>query len=142
MKGGQVSYQPGKTPSRTMTAVGMLCRQFIGMPPSDPLLIGGANYLLTMTPQWDSDGDVDFYYWYYGTMVMFQMGGDYWERWNDDMRDMLIEKQEKDPQNKYEGKKGSWNPVGKWCYSGGRPYATAVGALCLEVYYRYLPMYR
>jgi hypothetical protein len=34
---------------------------------------------------------------------------------------------------------GSWDPDPLWGGYGGRVYSTAVGALCLEVYYRYLP---
>ena len=109
------------------------------MPPSDPLLIGGANYLITMTPQWAADGDVDFYYWYYGTQAMLVMGGDYWKLWNDELKDALLAKQVNE--GSYKEHKGSWKPVGKWRHSGGRPYTTAMGALCLEVYYRYLPMH-
>ena len=36
---------------------------------------------------------------------------------------------------------GSWNPVGDFSGEWGRVGQTALGALCLEVYYRYLPMY-
>ena len=33
---------------------------------------------------------------------------------------------------------GSWHPKNdRWASSGGRVYTTALGALCLEVYYRY-----
>jgi hypothetical protein len=37
---------------------------------------------------------------------------------------------------------GSWDPV-SWLrvYGGGRVYTTAINALSLEVYYRYLPLY-
>jgi hypothetical protein len=31
--------------------------------------------------------------------------------------------------------------VSKWGKGAGRVYPTAMGALCLEVYYRYLPLY-
>ncbi len=38
---------------------------------------------------------------------------------------------------------GSWSPAGaKWGSSGGRVYATAMAVLSLEVYYRYLPLYK
>ena len=39
--------------------------------------------------------------------------------------------------------RGSWDPAG-FVYGrhGGRVYTTAMGALCLEVYYRYMPMLR
>ncbi|RKY14435.1 MAG: hypothetical protein DRP63_08530, partial [Planctomycetota bacterium] len=33
---------------------------------------------------------------------------------------------------------GSWDPVGKWGMVGGRVYSTALNALTLEIYYRYL----
>jgi hypothetical protein len=36
---------------------------------------------------------------------------------------------------------GSWDPNDVWGGHGGRVYTTAMGALCLEVYYRYLPLY-
>ena len=32
---------------------------------------------------------------------------------------------------------GSWDPIGPWGKDGGRVYSTAMGALMLEVYYRY-----
>ena len=37
---------------------------------------------------------------------------------------------------------GSWVPVDVWAKIGGRVYSTALCTLSLEVYYRYLPMYR
>jgi hypothetical protein len=33
--------------------------------------------------------------------------------------------------------RGSWDPIGPWGFSGGRVYSTAIGVLCLEVYFRY-----
>ena len=36
---------------------------------------------------------------------------------------------------------GSWSPDTVWGGYGGRVYTTALGALCLEVYYRFLPLY-
>ena len=32
---------------------------------------------------------------------------------------------------------GSWDPIGEWGIAGGRVYATAIGAMTLEVYYRF-----
>ena len=37
--------------------------------------------------------------------------------------------------------RGSWDPVGQDADVGGRVYSTALSVLCLEVYYRYLPLY-
>jgi hypothetical protein len=36
---------------------------------------------------------------------------------------------------------GSWDPKCIWGGYGGRVYSTAMSALCLEVYYRFLPVY-
>jgi hypothetical protein len=35
---------------------------------------------------------------------------------------------------------GSWDPDNEWGGYGGRVYSTALAAMCLEVYYRYLPV--
>jgi len=129
----------------TNTAMGVLARQFMGFKRSDPNCIGGAEYMVEYLPRWDTSargngGHWPFYYWYYGTLVMFQMGGKYWSAWNPAMRDMLIAKQRRGGDED-----GSWDccgpeDSGEGHYTG-RVYRTALGALCLEVYYRYLPMY-
>ena len=36
---------------------------------------------------------IDFYYWYYGTYAMFQVGSDKWKRWNDAMQKALLPNQ-------------------------------------------------
>ena len=33
---------------------------------------------------------------------------------------------------------GSWDPIDEWGTAGGRVYATALGAMTLEVYYRFI----
>jgi hypothetical protein len=49
------------------------------------------------------------------------------------MRDVLVEHQSREGDLA-----GSWDPKGdNWAATGGRVYTTALGALCLEVYYRY-----
>ena len=81
----------------------------------------------------------DLYYWYYGSLAMFQQGGDYWDQWNEAMKPALCKNQN--------NKRslclfGSWDPEGTvWGDEyGGRVYTTAIGALTLEVYYRYSKM--
>jgi len=74
------------------------------------------------------------YYTYYGTLAMFQLGGDYWRKWNAAMKDMLLPHQCKDGDEA-----GSWSPIGGLDDGiAGRVYMTAMGALSLEVYYRYM----
>ena len=78
----------------------------------------------------------NFYYWYYGTLAMYQLQGERWKRWNEALQNTLVGSQ------RTEGPlAGSWDPDPVWGTCGGRAYSTALGTLCLEVYYRYLPFY-
>ena len=118
-----------------MTAVGMLCRIFMGQndPDEHPILERHADLMLRSQPAWDPDGlGNDMYYWYYGTYAMYQMGGKHWRQWEDALTDTLLETARKDGDTK-----GSWDPNGPWGFSGGRVYSTALMALTIEVYYRY-----
>jgi hypothetical protein len=137
------SYQPGRGEGETHTAIAMLGYMFCGWKRTDPMLIGGANYLVEHLPSWGTDAKgampTQFYYWYYGTLVMFQMGGEWWKQWNAALRDMLISKQYRCADPRLDG---SWDPISKDGKEAGRAYSTAMGCLCLEVYYRYLPMYK
>jgi hypothetical protein len=124
------------------------------MPSNDQLLVRSSDWLVRDLPSWQgaadapadvNRGDAGFYYWYYGTLSMFQMGGDKWTKWNEALKPTLINNQCRGPLplgSGPEDKDGSWDPNGSYIDKyGGRVYTTAVGALCLEVYYRYLPMY-
>jgi hypothetical protein len=131
-----------ETDTRCTTAIGMLCRQFMGARQEDPLVTGAGKTLAVNPPDW---GKCHFYYWYYATLAMFQQGGPEWSRWNDAMKKTLVDNQCKGPlplSDAATDKDGSWDPK---CYYGarwaGRVYTTALGALTLEIYYRYLPMY-
>jgi hypothetical protein len=146
---GRARYMPGDAVGYTaqMTAVAMYCRQIMGWKQDDPLLVGGADFLMRSLPEWEA-GDrpglhgsyLDFYYWYYGSLAMFQMGGDHWKKWNAAMRDMLVEHQHRAPDDP--DFDGSWDPIGYSGAEGGRVFSTAMGALCLETYYRYLRVYK
>jgi hypothetical protein len=131
--GGLASYRPQETPTRTMTAEAMLCWQFLGIARNHPACDEAANYLLTAPP---GVGETNFYYWYYGTLVMYQFQGEGWQRWNTAVATQLV-----NLQNKEGPLAGSWNPDSVWGGYGGRIYSTALGAMCLEVYYRFLPIY-
>ncbi len=144
-KQGRAGYASPSSDSPALTSVAMVCRQFMGMPSGDPLLAGGANQLLTKPPQWQDQRDHnDFYYVYYGTLAMFQVGGDKWTKWNEVVKPLLVNNQCRGPlplSGAATDKDGSWDPYGHSGKLGGRVFMTAVGALTLEVYYRYLPMY-
>ncbi len=120
--------------SESLTAAGMLMRMYCGEDPRKSEIIQkGADLCLKVLPVWDeSAGSIDFYYWYFGTQAMFQVGGDAFKYWNKAMKTALI-----DSQVKNGCAKGSWNPVGVWGRQGGRIYSTALATLCLQTYYRH-----
>jgi hypothetical protein len=132
---GLAAYQPTERPTPAMTAEALVCRVFLGDPPDHPALREAADYLMQYTPHWSR---LNLYYWYYGTLATFQMGGAYWQTWNSSMRDALIEHQSRQGHAA-----GSWDPnptLDPWGKEGGRVYSTALATLCLEVYYRFLPV--
>jgi hypothetical protein len=128
---------PNKAP--TTTAVGCLCRQYLGWNYKNPNLLAGVETLKGTPP-----GKIDsIYYYYYATQVMHHMQGESWEAWNPKMRDSLLAKQDKGTDAKHPHQKGSWSPVGDaHGPAGGRLMVTSLAILTLEVYYRYLPLYR
>ena len=116
-----------------MTAVGLLCRIFMGQELKDnPIMEKHAELMAKRPPAWEPKQGCDMYYWYYGSYAMYQMGGRYWSQWSKAMKDAILPNQRQDGDFK-----GSWDPVGPWGWSGGRVYSTATMVLCLEVYYRY-----
>jgi hypothetical protein len=76
----------------------------------------------------------NLYYWYYGTLALFRVGGDEWESWNRRMKATLLPSQESD---------GSWRPIEIYAIqfagddASDRSYSTAMCVLALEIYYRY-----
>ena len=120
--------------SESLTAVGVLSRIFLGENPKQSEAIQrGADLMLKSLPVWDEEsGAIDMYYWYYGTLAMFQVGGDPWKKWLKAMEPAIVDTQRKDG-----CAAGSWDPVGPWGGEGGRVYSTAVMVLCMEVFYRY-----
>jgi hypothetical protein len=115
--------------SPALTCAAMVIRQFSGIGPKAPVLARSAELTRKRPPDWEAEKD--FYYWYYATYAMHNMGGEYRIWWNKRIRDVLL-----DHQSKQGHQAGSWDPENvKW--DGGRVYCTALGALCLEVYYRY-----
>jgi len=130
---------PGDTP--TMTGVGLLCREYLGWGPRNPGLIKGVQKLGN---EFGPDKQLNnMYYYYYATQVMHHFGGDPWQKWNPKMRDTLIARQDLGRDRAHPHQKGSWSPAGDaHGGAGGRVMITSLSLLTLEVYYRYLPLYR
>ncbi len=109
-----------------MTAAALAGRFFLGQTPEQkPIMARSAHLLLARPPQWEK-GSIDPYYWYMGTLAMYQMGGEAWAGWSPHLS-VLVEKQRRD-----DNFAGSWDPVGVWDEDGGRVQVTALNALTLE----------
>ena len=130
---GIAAYRPGHGPNTTMTAEALVCRHLLKQPVDGRLRREATDRILDQPP---NDRRVNMYYWYYGTMAMYLSGGKEWDQWNQQMKATLLDSQVTSGSNK-----GSWQPNGLWAGYGGRTYSTAMAALTLEVYYRYLPVY-
>jgi hypothetical protein len=136
-KGGYGYTGPQETP--TMSAVGLLCRMYLGWSPKNPGLQAGVTRLKANPPTALNN----MYYYYYATQVMHHMGGESFEFWNPKMRDLLIKGQDMGKDSKHPWQKGSWDPSGDVHGKvGGRIMITSLSLLTLEVYYRHLPLYR
>jgi hypothetical protein len=162
-KGGY-TYFPGGPGTPTMTAVGMLCRQYMGVSPRNADLLAGVD-ILKATPPGKAN---NIYYEYYAAQVMHNLGGDDWDFWNEGpdgkdshngIRDLLVARQDttlaklgdttKIPgatqplPERLAHEDGSWEPDGAWGKDGGgRIMYTSLSLLTLEVYYRHPPLYR
>jgi len=125
-----------------MTAIGLIVRIFMGRQRSHPYCIGAANRLLQSIPEYDgrqikytAGAEYPAYYWYYGSLAMYQMGGRFWRQWS---RPLLTEGIPNMQVSGDECEHGSWDS-GNLDSIGGRVYTTAMCVLTLETFYRYLP---
>ena len=131
-RGAAYGYKdPGRKPSTT--AIGLLCRMYLGWERTHPGLKTGVQRLSKSGPSKN-----DMYFNYYATQVMRHFEGDEWKQWNEKMREFLVNSQ---------AKKG--HETGSWymgnnhsSISGGRLYCTSMATMILEVYYRHLPIYQ
>jgi hypothetical protein len=126
------AYQTGK-PTPVMTAEAIFARILLGDELTEKQTAAAAKKIFSRGPTRDRN----FYYWYYGSLALMQLQDDRWEKWNTQLRDSLVKRQ-----NTRGDAAGSWDPKGKWADRGGRVYSTTMATLTLEVYYRYLPMLR
>ncbi len=140
--GGLARYQPSQPANRyttqqkvtpSMTAEALVCRMFLHDRLNAQATMEAADFITDELP---GDGRTNLYYWYYGTLALFQLQDERWDRWNRALQQQLLRNQRSDA-----NLAGSWDPNTVWGGCGGRVYTTAMATLCLEVYYRYLPLY-
>lgn len=139
LKGITYAYQPNGPPTAVMTAEGLVSRQLLGWPRKHPPLVEGAR---RVAADLGSSKQRNIYYWYYATQLLHNLKNKDWGRWNPRVREALIATQVTTDSCE----NGSWDPFApardRWGASGGRLYQTSLSVLTLEVYYRYLPLYR
>jgi hypothetical protein len=153
--GGLAVYRnvtPNEVPSYNaatpaMSAEALSMRLMLGYPTTAQGKAEARDLLLNNLP---GRSEENLYYWYYGTIAMYQMRdghsqdsqaplvgpNDAWRLWNEAIKTQLVSTQVPTGSSA-----GSWNPTCIWGSYGGRVYSTAIGCMCLEVYYRYLPIY-
>ncbi len=129
-KSGMFSYSNDKSGSPTLTGVGTLCLiELDGT--SSAEFKGAMRYLRANAKiEWRSGMSWPLYTWYYQTLSFFK-SEENWEKWNPQMKKVLVANQESD---------GHWeHPGGAFGINGMelKVYSTALCTLMLEVYYRY-----
>ena len=139
LDGGEAYFYERERPEfrPATTAIGLLCRMYLGVDRENEVLGRGVERLAKLGPS-----KTDAYFNYYATQVIFQFtsgNGEVWKKWNTAMRDMLVEMQSAEGEAA-----GSWAPGAgdHGRAKGGRLYATALHCMTLEVYYRLLPIYQ
>ncbi len=121
--------------SEACTAVGTLCRMYMGWTPKTPALVRGVEHIKQAPPA--PGATLDLYKHYYSTQVMhFYEGPDWHKLWNPAMQKTFLGAQDK----------GGGKDNGSWAPNFGSGFPGRLGTTCmslltLEVYYRHLPLY-
>ena len=131
--GGLACYTTDRrVPSHSMTAEALACRFFLQGGADRATVDEAANFI---SREGLGPGSLNLYYCYYATMALYQVQDHRWVAWNRALTARLLETQQT------RGRlAGSWNPDTVWGHTGGRVYSTALACLCLETYYRFLPL--
>lgn len=119
--GGDIQY--------AMTAAGVLAMQVCGQYEAPPVQ-QAVTWLKSHPPAWGTR--YFFYGTYYYAQAMHQQGGDTAATAEQQVREVLLPRQEED---------GSWKPEGEES-GASRVYATSLAILSLSVRYHYLPIYQ
>jgi len=141
--GAEYRYLPtgGHGTTAATSSIGLLCRVYLGWEQDHPGLRQGTKLISEAGPH-----STNMYYNYYATMFMYQSEGlrsPTWKKWNDQIMPYLLETQAKKGGQRVQG---SWHFQGDGVENGlsdvgGRLYNTALAAMTLQVYYRYLRVY-
>jgi hypothetical protein len=114
--------------------MGALALQLCGLP-KDPAIAPAIRFMQSYGPTWNFEYPGDgypFYYWYYGTRVMYLAGGEDWRVWKDYMCRFLVDNQDE---------KGGWDGAQDEESKQYETYRIAFGALMLEFCCGHVPIY-
>ena len=131
------------------TGIGTLCLQFLGQH-SAAEVKWGLGLMRRYSCDWKkTTGGAfgPFYGWYYVTQAMYHATTNpksnvYWKYWNPLFSNMLVNQQHADGHWGYPENAGGQRESANFTGKNRDIYATCMGCLMLEVYYRYLPTYR
>ena len=150
--GARYKYMPSDPADRvtaSMTAEGLLCRQYLGWSRDNPQLESGVTWLLSdeLQPQWAA-GRRHVYEWYYTGNVLHNLGGDRWTSWYTGVaREITGHQVRRGSSRPGQDIRGSWHPAdppgNPFEYAGkaGRLYLTSMCLLVLEMPWRHAPIY-
>ncbi|MBI5396512.1 MAG: terpene cyclase/mutase family protein [Verrucomicrobia bacterium] len=129
---GGFGYEPGGRPGMARTGCGMVSLQMCGQYDA-PEVRSAAEWIRRKGLSWNEQ--YFFYAIYYCTQAMYQVGGDDWKWWKEQLEPILLGHQNAD---------GSWPnaPQSGGERQGGQVYSTAMAVLALCVQYHYLPAYQ
>ena len=122
----------------SMSAEGLLCRQWLGWPRENEAFAKGQIFLTSevSAPVWEKD-QRNVYAWYYTAQTLHNLGGDPWKKWFARTQELIIKNQ----------RGGSWDPNHprgaflEWSEGAGRLYFTVMCVLILETPMRHQPVY-
>ncbi|MES2981170.1 MAG: prenyltransferase/squalene oxidase repeat-containing protein [Verrucomicrobiota bacterium] len=130
---GAIGYRESSTRSPGLTGGGVLAFQMWGEGDHKAVKKGIEWIDKNAKFNWKDgkyDHDTNLYYHYYHIQAMLNHGGKEWDKYNEMVRDPLINAQAKD--GSWTQKVGNHGPV-------NTHMATCMATLSLEVYYRFLP---
>lgn len=127
----------------SMTAEGLLCRQWLGWPKHDPAMRRGADFLLAEKnrPEW-KEHRRNVYAWYYTAQMLHNLGGPEWEQWYAEAKTLIVKNQQSAGKDQ-----GSWHPTRptgafhERSRDAGRLYLTVMCVLILQTPDRHLSVY-
>ncbi|MGB7347020.1 MAG: prenyltransferase/squalene oxidase repeat-containing protein [Pirellulaceae bacterium] len=115
----------------TMDAIALTLLLYLGQQPGHTLFDRALDKLAQRGPTL-----TNVYHDYYASLALHHSRHPDWDSYNRRLRDHLVSTQATDGHER-----GSWHFKDRWGDVGGRLYTTAMCAMMLEIYYRYLPLY-